>query len=152
MSQHKHYFSKGISEQILFLMSPLNPFYKLKYPSFSPTTLLYSFWMPQHQAIFFKRHFGTSSFLNVPLKPHFRSWSTHPFHPQLYYTDFWMLQHQAILFKAISEQVLFLLSFLNAFYKLKYPSFTPTTLLYSFLNAPTPSNTFQRAFQNKFFS
>ena len=51
-----------------------------------------------------------------------------------------------------SEQVIFLMSILNSFYKLKYQSFSPTTLLYSLLNAPTPSNTFQRAFQNSFFS
>jgi hypothetical protein len=54
--------------------------------------------------------------------------------------------------KNISEKVIFIISLLNPFYKLKYISFSPTTLLYDFLNTPTPSNTFQRTFQNKFFS
>jgi hypothetical protein len=44
------------------------------------------------------------------------------------------------------------MSLLSPFSNLKYPSFSPTTLLYSFLDTSTPRNTFQKAFQSNFFS
>ena len=177
-------------------MSILNPFYKLKYPSFSPTTLLYSFLNAPTPSNTFQRHFRTSSFLNVPPKPILQIevpiLYTHNFTLQLFECS----NTKQYFSKGISEQVLFIMSILNPFYKLKFPSFSPTTLLYSFLNAQhqailfkrhfrtssflsdrpkpilqievpilfthnftlqlfestTPSNTFQKAFQNNFFS
>ena len=78
----------------------------MKCPSFSPTTVLYSF-------------------LNT--------------------------QHQAILFKGISELVCFLVTLLNPFYKLKYPSFFTHNFTLQLLNAPSPSNTFQRHFRTSSF-
>jgi hypothetical protein len=148
----KQYFSKGISEQILFLMSFLNPFYKLKFPAFSPATILYSFLNATTSSNTFQRHFRTSSFLNVPPKPILQVevpiLLTHNFTLQLFESH----NTKQYFSKDISEQVLFLISHLNPFYKLKYPSFSPTNIFYSFLNTTTPSNSFKKTFQTKFFS
>ena len=131
MLQHQAILFKAISEQLLFLISFLNPFYKLKYPSFTPTTLLYSFLNAQHQAILFKGHFRTSSFHNVHpkliLQVEVPIFFTHNFTILLLECS----NTQQYFSKGISEQVIFLMSMLNPFYKLKYPSFSPTTLLCS---------------------
>jgi hypothetical protein len=149
----KKNLSKSISEQLLFFMSLLNPFSNLKHPFFfTHNYTLQLFWISQHQEILFKRHFRASSFLNSPSKPIFQlevsCLFTHNFTLQL----FGYINTKKYLSKGISEQVPFLMSLLNPFYKLNHPSFSPTTLLYSFLDISTPSNTFQKAFQSKFLS
>ena len=106
-SNTKQCFSNGISEQVIFSMSFLNPFYKLKFPSFSPTTFLYSFLDISTPSNTFKRHSRATSFLNVPPKP--------------------ILQ-------------------------VEVPIHFTHNITLQLLKATTPSNTFQKAFQNKFFS
>ena len=133
-------------------MSLLNPFYKLKYPSFYKQLYSTAFWIPQHQEILFKRHFRTSSILNAPSKPIFQLevpiLFTHNFTLQL----FGYLNTKKYFSKGTSEQVLFLMSLLHQFYKLKHPSFSPTTTLFTFLDTSPPRNTFQKAFQSNFLS
>ena len=86
-----------------------------------PWTLIFNIFLRLYY-IFSEQVPFLMSFLN-----NFPTWSTHPFHLQLYYKAFWIPQHQAILFKGFSGQVLCVMSFLNQFYKLKHPSFSPTT-------------------------
>ena len=64
---------------------------------------------------------------------------------------FWIPHHQAIVFKRHFRATSFPNVPSKPFSNLKYPSFSPTTLLYSFLDTSTPSNTFQRHFRTSSF-
>jgi len=130
MRQYHAILFKDISEQVLFIMSILNPFYKLKYPSFSPTTLLYSFLNAQTSSNTFQRHFRTSSFLSDRPKPILQIEVPILFTQNFTLQLFECSNTKQYFSKGISEQALFLMSFLNPFYKLKYPSFTANTKQY----------------------
>jgi hypothetical protein len=83
-------FSPQLYFTTFFLMSLLNPFYKLKYPTFSPRTILHSFLNAHNTEQYFS--------------------------------------------KGISEQVLFLMFLLNPFYKLRYLSFSPQLYFTTFVH------------------
>jgi Fe2+ transport system protein B len=116
----KKYFQKTFQSKLL-----LNDL-------FHPKLYFTAFRIPQHQEILFKDHFRASYFLNVSSKPILQV------EVLIFFIQNYTLQLLGYLnikkyfSKTISEQVTFLLSLLNPFYKLKYLSFSPKTILYSF--------------------